>query len=59
MAAASLSILTLENLNHLFMHHGQTRNKRSRQEDKELIRAIFFFAIVAIFIGILLVKGAL
>jgi hypothetical protein len=39
------------------MHHGHSRNTRSRKEDRELIRAIFFFAIVAIFIGILLIKG--
>lgn len=41
------------------MHHEKTRNTRSRKEDKELVRAIFFFTIVAIFIGILLVKGGL
>jgi len=41
------------------MHHEHSRNHRSRKEDKELIRAIFFFTIVAIFIGIMLVKGAL
>lgn len=39
------------------MHQGQSRNTRSKKEDRELIRAIFFFTIVAIFIGILLVKG--
>lgn len=41
------------------MHHEKTRNTRSRKEDKELVQAIFFFTIVAIFIGILLVKGGL
>lgn len=41
------------------MHHEPSRNTRSRKEDRELIRAIFFFAIVAIFIGLLLVKRLL
>ena len=49
----------LQILNSLTMHHEKTRNARSRKEDKELVRAIFFFTIVAIFIGILLVKGGL
>jgi hypothetical protein len=40
-------------------HHERSRNSRSRREDKELFRAIFFFAVVAIFIGILIVKGLL
>ena len=42
------------------MQHERThKTTRSRKEDKELVRAIFFFAIVAIFIGLLVVKGML
>jgi hypothetical protein len=41
------------------MHHGHSRNTRSKKEDRELIQAIFFFTIVAIFIGVLLIKGVL
>jgi len=41
------------------MSHKHSRNTRSRKEDKELIQAIFFFTVVAIFIGVLLVKGVL
>lgn len=55
----TLSILTAAKPKPLPMHRQQSRNTRSRKEDRELIRAIFFFAIVAIFVGILLVKGLL
>jgi len=41
------------------MPREHSRNTRSRKEDRELIQAIFFFTIVAIFLGILLVKGVL
>jgi hypothetical protein len=41
------------------MHHGNSRNTRSRKEDRELIQAIIFFAIIAVFVGVLLIKGAL
>ncbi len=39
------------------MHQGQSRKTRNRKEDRELLQAIFFFTIVAIFISILVVKG--
>jgi hypothetical protein len=41
------------------MHQEQSRNTRSRKEDRELIQAIIFFTIIAIFVGVLLIKGAL
>ena len=41
------------------MHQGQTKNTRSRKEDRELIQAIIFFTIIAVFVGVLLIKGAL
>lgn len=41
------------------MHQEQSRNTRSRKEDRELIQAIIFFTIIAVFVGILLIKGAL
>lgn len=41
------------------MPRNHSQNTRNRKEDRELIQAIFFFTIVAIFIGILLIKGAL
>ena len=41
------------------MPHGQSRRTRNRKEDKELLQAIFFFTIVAVFISILLVKGVI
>jgi hypothetical protein len=41
------------------MHHEHSRNTCSRKEDRELIQAIIFFTIIAIFVGVLLIKGAL
>jgi len=41
------------------MHHEQPRNTRSRKEDRELIQSIVFFAIVAVIVAALLIKGAL
>jgi len=41
------------------MHHEHSRNTRSRKEDRQLIQAIIFFAIIAVFVGALLVKGVL
>jgi hypothetical protein len=41
------------------MHHGHSRSTRSRKEDRELIQAIIFFTIIAVFVGVLLIKGAL
>lgn len=41
------------------MHQEHSRNTRNRKEDRELIQAIIFFTIIAVFVGILLIKGAL
>jgi hypothetical protein len=48
----------MQNLNHLNMHHEQPRNIRSRKEDRELIRSIIFFAIIAFVVALLVIKGA-
>jgi hypothetical protein len=54
-----LSILTLVKPKPFDMHQEHSRITRSRKEDRELIRAIIFFTIIAVFVGLLLIKGAL
>ena len=41
------------------MHHENSRTSRNRKEDKELIQSIVFFAIVALVVAAMLIKGAL
>jgi hypothetical protein len=41
------------------MHREHSRTSRSRKEDRELIQSIIFFTIIAVFVGVLLIKGIL
>jgi hypothetical protein len=41
------------------MHQENSRGTRNRKEDRELIQAIIFFTVIAVFVGVLLIKGAL
>jgi len=41
------------------MHHEDSRTSRSRREDKELVQSIVFFAIIAVIVAAMLIKGAL
>jgi hypothetical protein len=54
-----LSILTPVKPKPFDMHQEHSRTTRSRKEDRELIRAIVFFTIIAVFVGLLLIKGGL
>lgn len=41
------------------MHQEDSRTSRNRKEDKELIQSIVFFALVALVVAALLIKGSL
>ena len=41
------------------MHQENTPTSRSRKEDKELIQSIVFFAVVALVVAAMLIKGGL